>query len=236
MNKRTDELLHSRLAQAGRLFLTSIEEKQGKYKIVSILRQFYSNIHYEGIQRVEVFPVPYEAMREAVLNAIVHSDYSHFNPIRIRVYENKVIITNMAKLPEHISFDELLMSRTSFPHNPNIARTFYKCGQIERWGRGINKIKTECKNEGKPEPQFVNREIFFEVQFNVADINEDISSDMRNILDLMREIKNISIPKLADITGLSTKQIEYKIKVLKKKGIIERVGARKNGKWIVKIP
>ena len=198
-------------------------------------KYFKGIIHYEGIQRVENFPVPYEAMRETVLNAIVHSDYSHFNPIRIRVYEDKAIITNMAKLPEHISFEELLTAHKSCPHNPNIARVFYRSGQIESWGRGISKIKTECKNDGKPEPQFSNHAIFFEVKFDFADINEDINLETREILDLMRDNKNISIPKLAEITGLTGKQVEYKISILKKKGLIERVGARKNGTWIVKI-
>jgi ATP-dependent DNA helicase RecG len=108
-------------------------------------------------------------MREAVLNAIVHSDYSHFNPIGIRVYENKVIITNMAKLPQHISFEELLTARISFPHNPNIARAFYKNGQIALWGRGLNKIITECEKENKPKPIFNVIDPAFQITFENND-------------------------------------------------------------------
>jgi ATP-dependent DNA helicase RecG len=57
-------------------------------------------IIYEGLQRIERFPVPYEALREAVLNALVHRDYSVPAPIQIRVYENKLKIWNPAVLPK----------------------------------------------------------------------------------------------------------------------------------------
>jgi ATP-dependent DNA helicase RecG len=75
-----------------------------------------------------------------------------FTAISIRVYERKVIVSNMAKLPEDISFKELLTSRRSILRNPHLATVFYHSGQIERWGRGINKIKTEYKKEGISKP------------------------------------------------------------------------------------
>ncbi|MDR1768339.1 MAG: ATP-dependent DNA helicase, partial [Propionibacteriaceae bacterium] len=62
-------------------------------------KYFRAYISYEGIQRVETFPVPQAAMREAVLNAIVHRDYSTGIPIQVKVFPNEVIIYNDGGLP-----------------------------------------------------------------------------------------------------------------------------------------
>jgi ATP-dependent DNA helicase RecG len=65
-------------------------------------------IHYEGVQRIERFIAPKEALREAVTNAIVHKDYASANPIQISVYEDKVIIWNAANIPEELPIERLL--------------------------------------------------------------------------------------------------------------------------------
>ena len=150
-------------------------------KILDLLYTKYLKgfIRYEGIQRIEDYFVPREAMREAVLNAIVHNDYSCFTAISIRVYENKLIIVNRAKLPEHVSFKKLLNAHRSYPHNPLITNVFYRSGQIETLGRGISKIIKECKKDGKSKPVFKNDQGFFEVEFkrdkNYADNNGTIN-------------------------------------------------------------
>ena len=209
-------------------------------------KYFKGIIHYEGIQRVEVFPVPYEAMREAVLNSIIHNDYSHFNPIRIRVYENKVVITNMAKFPEHISFEELITSHTSRPHNPNIARTFYKSGQIERWGRGINKIITECKNEGKPEPQFKSIGSFFQVTFEndvnyvyMTDKTTDKMTDKnsnreKQIIGYLLKNEFISNKAACDLLGVSDTTAKRLLKRMTDKRLLAAIGERKTRKYTLK--
>ena len=51
-------------------------------------------ISYEGLERLETYPVPEEALREAVLNAVIHKDYTTGSPIQIRVYEDKIMIWN----------------------------------------------------------------------------------------------------------------------------------------------
>jgi ATP-dependent DNA helicase RecG len=207
-------------------------------------------IRYEGLQRIEDFLVPYEAMREAVLNAIIHNDYSYFTPISIRVYEHQVIISNMAKLPEDISFKELLVSRRSFLHNPCVATVFYYSGQIERWGRGINKIKIECKKEGVSKPFFRNKGIFFEVKFvrnqiytdnsggingGINDgINDGINEIQTRLIGVIRENPVVTVPELAEKVGIAYRTVERNLKFLKDNGIIEREGAKKKGKWIVK--
>ena len=65
-------------------------------------------ISYDGIVRVETFPVPRAALREALLNALVHRDYAVTAPVQIRVYENRLRMWNPAVLPEGWTLDTLL--------------------------------------------------------------------------------------------------------------------------------
>ena len=104
------------------------------------------------MQRIETYPVPRTAFKEAVLNAIVHRDYSTGNPVHIHIYPDKVLIYNDGGLPDNWTVEDLMSSHTSIPPNPLIANTFFRSGQIEVWGRGIQKITESCKYWGKPEP------------------------------------------------------------------------------------
>jgi ATP-dependent DNA helicase RecG len=88
------------------------------------------------------------------LNAIVHRDYSTGIPIQIKVFPNEVIIYNDGGLPEAWTLDDLLGQHRSRPRNPGIANAFFRSGQIETWGRGIEKIEEACRAEGQPPPVF----------------------------------------------------------------------------------
>lgn len=111
-------------------------------------------VSYEGIQRIESLPVPREALREALLNAVVHKAYETLTPIQIAVYDDKLEIWNCGTLPEDWTLNNLLGKHRSRPYNPDIANVFFRAGEIEAWGRGIERIIAACKNAGYPEPQF----------------------------------------------------------------------------------
>jgi ATP-dependent DNA helicase RecG len=125
-------------------------------KVVDTLydKYFKGLISYQGIHRVETYPVHPDAMREAVLNAIVHKDYASGNPIQIWVYDDKVTIYNAGALPENWTVQNMLAFHTSSPQNPIIATTFFRSGLTEAWGCGIEKIINANVNAGKPKPEF----------------------------------------------------------------------------------
>ena len=103
-------------------------------------------ISYDGIQRVEQFMFHRDAFREILLNAIVHKDYSSCNPIQISVYEDKIYIWNDGEMPPNLnSAEKLFMKHSSKPYNPKLANIFFKCGMIEAWGRGFEKIREACR-------------------------------------------------------------------------------------------
>ena len=101
-------------------------------------------ISYRGIQRLEKFLFPYLAVREALLNAIVHKDYSSGIPIQISVYDDKMVLWNSGQLPQDWTLERLLGKHPSVPCNPLVANAFFRAGYIESWGRGIEKINREC--------------------------------------------------------------------------------------------
>ena len=111
-----------------------------------------ANIDYEGITRTETYDYPEKALREAVLNAIIHKEYSSNVPVQISVYDRWLMIYNSGRLPEGWTLETLTQKHSSIPANPDIARVFFRAGYIENWGRGIKDMISDCTRAGLPEP------------------------------------------------------------------------------------
>lgn len=122
---------------------------------VKVLRLKYMKaaITYRDIHRIETYPVPYDALREAILNAVIHKDYSSSAPIQIKVYENRMTIWNPGPLPEGWTNEKLRQPHSSEPSNPRVANAFFRSGEIESWGRGIWRIFDACQQAGFPAPK-----------------------------------------------------------------------------------
>ncbi|MDR0651855.1 MAG: putative DNA binding domain-containing protein [Synergistaceae bacterium] len=215
------------------------------------LKYFKGIISYEGLQRIETYPIPRQAFREAVLNAVIHRDYSTGNPIHIHIYPDKVLIYNDGRLPENWTVEDLFSAHTSIPYNPLIANAFFRSGQIEAWGRGIEKITSSCKSWGKPEPSYRVRSNEVMIGFdtdagavkNVADnivekfAEKFVENDNhRTIMKLMLERPTISAKAIAEKIGMSSRSVQKNIDTLKKTGLVKRVGPAKGGHWAVKPP
>jgi len=128
-------------------------------------------ISYEGISRVETYEYPKDAVREALLNAVAHKDYSGGVPIQISVYSDKINIWNEGQLPENWTVKNLLEKHASRPYNPDIANALFRSGYIESWGRGTIKIIRDCKQAGIPEPVF---------SYDSSDISVEFRKDIYN--------------------------------------------------------
>jgi ATP-dependent DNA helicase RecG len=222
-------------------------------KVVDLvyLKYFKGLISYDGIYRIETYPVPRPAFREAVLNAIVHKDYSTGNPIHIHIYPNKVLIYNDGRLPDNWTVEDLFAPHTSKPYNPLIANAFFRSGQIEAWGRGIEKIIEACKQRNTPEPFCRVRPnevligfntdagIVENIVENIAESiveNAGISDSQIKILDLMRSNPKITAKSIASEIGIAPRNVQAHIKTLKSMGLVERVGAAKGGHWKLNTP
>ncbi len=125
-------------------------------RTVDLLQTKYSKakVSYQGIYRRETPLVPAEALREAVLNAVVHRDYSISAPIQIRVSDDRVSLWNPGELPLGWTDEDLLQAHASAPYNPAIANAFFRAGTVEAWGRGIGDIPKTCRTAGTVEPSW----------------------------------------------------------------------------------
>ncbi|OQY70344.1 MAG: transcriptional regulator, partial [Ignavibacteriales bacterium UTCHB2] len=138
-------------------------------------------IDFEGLQRIEKGEYPVAALREMLLNALVHKNYSGAQ-IQLRVYDDKISIWNEGSLPEGLSFEALKRQHPSRPRNPLIADVCFKGGYIDAWGRGTLKIINSCKEAGLPEPEFIGidggvlvtifKDIYSEDQLKKLGLNE----------------------------------------------------------------
>jgi ATP-dependent DNA helicase RecG len=140
------------------------------HTVFDLIRTKYMKaaISYKGIQRIELFPVPNEALREVILNALVHRDYAVPAPIQIRVYEDKMKIWNPAVLPDNWTVETLLGAHASQPYNPDVANAFFRSGEIESWGRGIERIVSACRNADSPPPdiKLQGHDLWFEFPYS----------------------------------------------------------------------
>lgn len=142
---------------------------------LEILRSKYlqSKIKFEGIHRRDILEYPYEALREAIINALIHRDYRSFSQIQIRVYPDKLIIMNAGSLPPEVPVESLKTEHLSRPRNKLLAETFYYAGFIEAWGRGTLKIVEKCAEQGLPEPDFKEENGVMTVTFYKDKLNKE---------------------------------------------------------------
>ena len=129
-------------------------------------------ITFEGMYRIETSEYPVPALREMLLNSMVHRSYmSSF--IQMRVYDDKINIWNSGTLPEGISIESLRQPHASNPRNLLIADVCFKGGLIDAWGRGTTKIIDTCKAAGLPEPELKERDGGFLVTLFKNNLTED---------------------------------------------------------------
>jgi ATP-dependent DNA helicase RecG len=148
-------------------------------------------IEFEGMHRIEKGEYPVAAIREMLLNALVHRNYMGA-PIQIRVYDDKISIWNEGTLPDGLTLDALKRSHSSRPRNPIIADVCFKGGYIDAWGRGTIKIIDTCKRADLPEPEMIE----LDGGFSITLFKDNISLEKLNKLGLNdRQVKAILVLK-----------------------------------------
>ncbi len=187
----------------------------------------------EGIQRREIWEYPLEALREAIINAIVHRDYTSTGHVQVRLYDDHVEIWNSGTLPEELSPEALRGPHGSFPRNPALARVFYYCGLIEQWGSGTLKILKLCKEQDLPEPLFEEVGACFRVTFLrdpfTNEYLESLGLNDRQIKAVMhaRERGSIKNKEYQELMRVSKRTASSELSELVQKGVMVRTGGQR---------
>jgi predicted HTH transcriptional regulator len=107
------------------------------------------------MERIDKPVLPTLALREALVNAICHRDYSlPGGAVSVAIYDDRAEIWSDGTLPFGLKPEDLSREHTSKPRNPIITDVFFRRGLIEQWGRGTQKIIELCENSGAPTPEF----------------------------------------------------------------------------------
>jgi len=210
-------------------------------------------------RRKEIPEIPYEALREAIINAVAHRDYFEKGTnIMVEMFDDRIEITNFGGLAKGLKPEDF--GKKSVLRNPNIANLLHRAGYIEKMGTGINKMKKLISKAGLPPIKF-EFDAFFTATFG-RPIKKEIPSFMENdrifkalndtINDIINEPINEGVKKrlvkellhimkygfttrtiIENISRMSTITTKRDISLLKKLGLIKFTGARKIGRYIL---
>jgi ATP-dependent DNA helicase RecG len=210
-------------------------------KVMEILKSKYLvfPIHYEGMQRVEELEYPEPALREAILNAIVHKDYKG-STIQLSVYDDRLSLWNPGTLPDELNIEMLKGKHPSHPRNKNMAEVFFKAGYIEAWGRGISMMMDACRKAGLPEPAIEEVAGGMQITFLKDIFSEDylkrLGLNERQIAAVEYAKKNVKITN-SDYQRLSKVSERTALRDLEElciKGIFQKKGEKKGTHYELK--
>lgn len=195
---------------------------------------FIKPIDFEGLQRVERGEYPVAAVREILLNALVHRDYMG-SFIQIRVYDDKFWVWNGGILPEGLNLESLKRVHSSHPRNPLIADVCFKGGYIDSWGRGTLKIINACREAELPEPSITEQFGGFLVEIfrnrHTAENLRRMGLNKRQIKAVSYVFENGSITnsKYQELFGVSRNTASNDLAGLIKAGVLRSSGAKGAG-------
>ena len=190
-------------------------------------------------ERKQVWDYPIEALREAVINAVCHRNYTISSSVEIRIMEASLKVWSPGRLASGITLPELFSSHASVLRNKGIAQIFYDMAWIERWGSGVQKIRTACAEAELPEPVF-QEDQGFSVIFRKDVFDRDylvrVGLSVRQIsavlyAKLNGKITNADYQRIADISAATARR---DLKDLIDKNILEMKGERKGIYYILK--
>ena len=196
----------------------------------------YAKIEYFG--RKEQEKIDSKALKEAVINAIVHNDYSYGNSPIVELYSDRVEITSAGWLPQELSQEEFLEGVTA-PRNKELIRVFKDVELIENIGSGVLRIldayDKSCFKfmEHFLRVSFKYRENPFEYDQKIDQENNqnELNTIQNKILNLIKQNPKITQMEIAKILGVSREKVKYNIAILKVNNILERIGSNKIGEW-----
>lgn len=205
----------------------------------------YAKIEYNGRKEVEM--IDSKALKEAVINAMVHSDYTLTTTPIIELYSDRIEITSGGGLPQGLSQEEFLEGVTA-PRNKELIRVFKDVDLIENIGSGVLRIL-----DAYDKSCFKFMEHFLRVSFKYKEnpfeydsknkvstddtINDTLNGTIKltkneqQILNLIINNNQITREEIVNETNLSDRTISRAIKHLQEVKIIEREGSKKTGSW-----
>ena len=186
----------------------------------------------KGLERKEIPEYPLEALREAVLNALMHRDYFERGAnVQIDIFDDRITVTNIGGLLKPLTKEKL--GKIAIRRNPLIAVLFHRVRLVEKMGTGILRIINECRKHGKVSFEVETNGFFISKFLLKTSSKKTVEKTVEKILSLIKKNPKITQDELVKNTGLTRRGIEWNLAQLKERGILKRVGPDKGGHWEV---
>ena len=137
-----------------------------------VLRNIHLGATIVGIYRQDVYEIPPDAIRELIINAVVHRSYLDHGTIQVAVYDNRLEITSPGKLPMGQTMERMKEGYSKI-RNEALAHAFSYMNLIEHWGSGIPRIIGKVKKAGLREPEFIGGEVDLRINIYRGQINDN---------------------------------------------------------------
>ncbi|WP_291404848.1 RNA-binding domain-containing protein [Acidaminobacter sp.] len=193
---------------------------------------------FKGLERMDQRDYPIEAIREALLNAVVHRDYAYSGSILISLYDNRLEIVTIGGLVKGISLNDIMLG-VSVLRNQHLANIFYRLKLIEAYGTGIPKMMA-AYNDYEVKPMIEVSDHAFKItlpntNYKYSAMKERLSSGLsqreQQILTLLQLNKVVGRKEVELEVGISQATAVVTLRNMLKKGLIEKVGSGKNIKY-----
>jgi len=202
----------------------------------------FINVRYEikKLEREEIWEYPLPAIREALINSLIHRDYFKFNvQTQVKIFDDYIWFYNIGGLPEGITLEDLKKPHSSVPRNPLIVHIFYLAGFIEEVGSGIGRMTDSLKSQGLPEPEFKEEMGGFSVRFYKDIYTEEnlrkMGLNKRQIKAVMyvKEKGKITNKEYQELNLVSKPSATRDLQALVELGLLEQRGITGKGTFYV---
>ena len=199
-----------------------------------------TRLEYEikGLVRKNIPEYPTEAVREALLNAVIHRDYfKKGGNVQVDIFDNRLTISNIGGLIKPLTKENL--GTIAVRRNPILADLFHRINYVEKIGTGIKRIKEEVKKHGNISVEFeTNGYMVVTFRFLTPQATPQATPQVtqleKKIIGLLKRNNKLSRKELASKLKISVDTVKEYLNKLKKKGLLVRVGKTSAGYWEIK--
>ena len=180
--------------------------------------------------RIEKERINSIAMKEVVINAIVHNDYAKGVPL-VEIYSDRIVVTSCGGLVADLTEEDFFKCR-SMPRNRELMRIFRDMELVEQIGSGMSRIlKAYDRSVFELSPSFTVVTFPFEEAFILP--NGKIVNEEKTLLEIIKSNAEATIPLLAELTVKSQRTISRELREYQDAKLLWREGSRKSGRWVV---
>ena len=221
-----------------------------------VLRNIHLGAAFEGVYRQDVYEIPPDAIRELIINAMVHRSYLDHGTIQIAIYDDRLEITSPGKLPMGQTIERMKEGYSKI-RNEALAYAFSYMNLIEHWGSGIPRIIGKVKAAGLREPEFIGGDVDLRINIyrnqsaannatNNAKINANGTKNgvnapttkeqeqVKKLLDVIVQNPSATQAYYAEQIGVSKRTVSRIFVSLQEKGVLMQTGTKRKSNWVVK--